>query len=100
MYNEEVKLEYTPMEQKQHKKHENDHWGLLRKGRYLQLDWLYDAYLMKVHIDTYDSLSKHDNVLNVLQQIIIFKGNCKKHYIRPLSLILMFVICQGIQLVY
>ena len=33
---------------------------------------------MKVHFDTYDSLSKHDNVLNVLQQIIIFKGNCKK----------------------
>ena len=30
MYNEEVKSEFTPVEQKRHKKHENDHWRLLR----------------------------------------------------------------------
>ena len=29
MWNEEVWSEHTPVEQKQHKKHENDHWKLL-----------------------------------------------------------------------
>ena len=29
MYNEEVLSEYTPVEQKGHKKHENHHWRQL-----------------------------------------------------------------------
>ena len=29
MWNGEVSSEYTPVEQKQHKKHENDQWRLL-----------------------------------------------------------------------
>ena len=34
MYNEEVYSEFTPMEQKQHKKHENDNWKLLENEAY------------------------------------------------------------------
>ena len=32
MYNEEVNSEYTPVEQKRHKKHESNHWRLLIFG--------------------------------------------------------------------